>query len=140
MSHGVNKNAPPIVSPPPLPFTSFSPGFFIVLQAILYQHFAAFVAKNNSLSKEIISQLIAGRFSFCSFVYMFLKTLFESSVNIKLRIENFICAYMQRYLRYLIKHKQKNSWPWFDTIDTSSIMLSYLYHFGNVNKELFRYC
>ena len=25
-------------------------------------------------------------------------------------------------------------------VDTTSIILSYLYHFGNVNKELFRYC
>ena len=25
-------------------------------------------------------------------------------------------------------------------VDTASIILSYLYHFGNVNKELFRYC
>ena len=24
--------------------------------------------------------------------------------------------------------------------DTSSIILSYLYHLGNVNKQLFRYC
>ena len=24
-------------------------------------------------------------------------------------------------------------------VDTTSIILSYLYHFGNVNKELFRY-
>ena len=40
MSHGVNKKAPPIVSPPALPITRFSPGFLIVLQAILYQPFA----------------------------------------------------------------------------------------------------
>ena len=25
-------------------------------------------------------------------------------------------------------------------VDTTSIILSYLYHFGNVNKKLFRYC
>ena len=25
-------------------------------------------------------------------------------------------------------------------VDTTSIILSYLCHFGNVNKELFRYC
>ena len=25
-------------------------------------------------------------------------------------------------------------------VDTTSIILSYLYHFWNVNKELFRYC
>ena len=25
-------------------------------------------------------------------------------------------------------------------VDTTSIILSYLYHFGNVKKELFRYC
>ena len=25
-------------------------------------------------------------------------------------------------------------------VDTTSIILSYLYHFANVNKELFRYC
>ena len=40
MSHGVNKKAPPIVSPLPLPLTRFSPGFFVVLQAMLYQPFA----------------------------------------------------------------------------------------------------
>ena len=25
-------------------------------------------------------------------------------------------------------------------VDTTSIILNYLYHFRNVNKELFRYC
>ena len=25
-------------------------------------------------------------------------------------------------------------------VDTTFIILSYLYHFGNINKELFRYC
>ena len=25
-------------------------------------------------------------------------------------------------------------------VNTTSIILSYLYHFGNVNKQLFRYC
>ena len=25
-------------------------------------------------------------------------------------------------------------------VDTTSVILSYLYHFGNENKELFRYC
>ena len=43
MSHGVNKKAPPIVSPQPLPLTRFSQGLFVVLQAILHQHFFALI-------------------------------------------------------------------------------------------------
>ena len=39
MSYGVNKKAPPIVSPPPLSLTGFPPVFFVVLKAILYQPF-----------------------------------------------------------------------------------------------------
>ena len=37
MSHSINKKAPTIVSPPPLPPTRFSPGLFVVLQERLYQ-------------------------------------------------------------------------------------------------------
>ena len=40
MSYGVNKKAPPIVSPPLLSLTGFPPVFFVVLKAILYQPFA----------------------------------------------------------------------------------------------------
>ena len=40
MSHGINKEASPVVSPAPLPLTRFSPGSFVVLQEILYQHFS----------------------------------------------------------------------------------------------------
>ena len=35
MSHGVNKKAPPIVSPPPLLFTRFSSGSFVEMQAMI---------------------------------------------------------------------------------------------------------
>ena len=65
MSHGINKEASPVVSPAPQPLTRFSPGFFVVLQEILYQHFTLVrLLQNNSFSKEInfFSQLIAGRF------------------------------------------------------------------------------
>ena len=36
MSQGANKKASPIVFPPPLPFTRFSPCLLVVLQEILY--------------------------------------------------------------------------------------------------------
>ena len=39
MSHGVSKNAPPILSP--IPPTRFSPELFVILQKILYQPFFA---------------------------------------------------------------------------------------------------
>ena len=48
MSHGVNKKAPPIVSPSPLTLTRFSPGLFVVLQEILDQPSFALI---NELQK-----------------------------------------------------------------------------------------
>ena len=39
MSHGANKKAPTIVSPPLLSLNRFPPGLFVVLQEILYQPF-----------------------------------------------------------------------------------------------------
>ena len=50
ISHGVNTKAPPIASPPPLPLTKFSPGLFVVLQAILHQPFFALI---RSLQKRM---------------------------------------------------------------------------------------
>ena len=65
LSHGVNKEAHPVASFPPLPLTRFSTGFF-VLQAILYLHFALvrLLQKIIHFQNELIffSQLIAGWF------------------------------------------------------------------------------
>ena len=75
--HGVIKNAPTIVSPPPFSITGFSPGLLVVLQEILYQPF--FLLWSTRLLQKTMSfqsktyfffQLIAGRFWFCCFVSM----------------------------------------------------------------------
>ena len=53
MSHDVNKKAPTIVFPLPLPLARFSPDSFVVLQEILYQPFFCFdqiIVKNNAFS------------------------------------------------------------------------------------------
>ena len=65
---------------------------------------------------NLFFQLIAGQFWVCWFMYMFLRALFDSFAIMKLQIAtNF-------------------------EVGNASIILSYLYHFDNVNKELFRYC
>ena len=78
------------LSPLHPPLTRFSPGFFVVIQAILYQYFAMIklLQKVIHFQSRLIfsSQLIAGWFWFCSFVYMFIRTLSQSSVIIKLLI------------------------------------------------------
>ena len=67
MTHGVNKKAPQIASPQPLPYTRFSPGLFVALQEILYQPSFALLKllqkimhfQNNT---NFFFQLIAGLF------------------------------------------------------------------------------
>ena len=41
---------------------------------------------------------------------------------------------LQTAIIFLVSEETK-----FD-VDTTSMILSHLYHFGNVNKELFKYC
>ena len=111
----------------------------------LLQKIMHFQSKTN-----FFFQLIAGQFSFYCFD-VFLGALFLSST-----INSFIlaCIYsflldlssnhvaesmgmvwkLQAVVVFLISKETKIK------VDTTSIILSYLYYFGNVNKELFRYC
>ena len=92
MSHEVNKKAPLIVFPPPVQLTRFSPVFFVVLQAILYQAFAM-IRLLQKIIHKIIYKIKFFISTYCWFflillfcVYVFLRTLFQNSVIIKLRI------------------------------------------------------
>ena len=104
MSYGVNKKAPPIVSPPLLSLTGFPPVFFCSFKSNTLSTFCSdqIIAKNNSFSKLNFSfQLIAGWFWFCFFVYVFLKTLFWSSVIIKLKIPSYLHIWRASYFASL---------------------------------------
>ena len=90
MRHGISKKAPP-ASPHPSPFIKFSPGLFVVLQAILYQTSFTLIRLLRKICifkvKHLFVQLITGRFYF-AVLCVFLRALFHSSVIMKLRINN----------------------------------------------------
>ena len=89
-------------------------------------------------------------------VYMFVRGFFNSSTIMKLQIASyhiFIAFYLTPHQiiwhnKTIHGHGLKITSCWFfffiseETkfhVDTTSIVLSYLYHFGNVNRELFWY-
>ena len=84
MSHGINKKAPPTVSPNHHPphLTRFLPGLFIVLQKILYQTSFALI---RVLQKIFIFKVKQFFLSTCCWlvlilllcIYLFLRTLFH---------------------------------------------------------------
>ena len=85
--HGVIKNAPTIVSPPPFSITGFSPGLLVVLQEILYQPF--FLLLSTRLLQKTMSFQSKTYFFLSTYcwsvlillfcVYVFLRALFHSS-------------------------------------------------------------
>ena len=62
-----------------------------------------------------------------SFIFGYVHSfLFGVSWRIMLKITGYCCFFSFKETKY--------------EVDYTSIILSYLYYFGNVNKELFRYC
>ena len=157
--HGVIKNAPTIVSPPPFSITGFSPGLLVVLQEILYQSLfcfdlpdyckkrCLFKVKHIFFSTYCCSVLIL---LFC--VYVFLRALFHSSclhIYAQLPIRPLIkcCGITKGFMtetatrgvhghglkitsccRFSLSQETRFE------VHTTSIILSYICHSGNVNK------
>ena len=145
-------------SPSPSPLL---PGLFVVLQEILYQPFLVLTKLLQKImhfqsKTNFFFQLIADRFWFCYSVYIFFRVLFHSSAIMKLQIALYLHISIASYLtshqimwhnKRINGHGLKITSCFFlapeETkfkVDTTSIILGYLYHFGNVNKELFKYC
>ena len=123
------------------------PSFFIYLlfdkKYFIYQlSFALIMHSQNKTN--FFFQLIAGWFC----VYVFRRVLFHISAVIKLLIAS--CLYIICFIFILVSwnnHVENYRLLLFSVseeanfeIDTNSIIVSYLYHFRNVNKELYRYC
>ena len=154
MCHGCNKKPSQIVFlPPPPPLTWFSPGLCVILQEIFYQPFFALMRLLHNLihfqsKTDLFFQLIA------VFYMYFLRVLFHSSINKKLRIASYLYICVASYLapHQIIWHNKSipghclkitSNYSFFGfkfKVDTISIISSYLYYFRKINKELFRYC
>ena len=110
------------MSPLPLPLTRFSRGVFVALQQLLYQVFFALITLLQNIihfqSKiNFFFQLIAGRFWFCCFVYMYFfgfdswgafSQFFHHETT-----SSCILSYLHSFLFGLSSNhvaKQKNSW------------------------------
>ena len=83
--------------PPPPPLTGFSPGLCVILQEILYQPFFALMRLLHNMihfqsKTDLFFQLIA------VFYMYFLRVLFHSSVNMKLRIASYLYICVASYL------------------------------------------
>ena len=102
-----------------LPCSSFHQ-VFVVFQAILYWPFSLVRLLQKVIHWQsklnFFFQLIADRFWLCCFVYVFLRTLFQSSVIIKLQIASYLYTYIASYLasHQIMWHKQKKPWSWFE--------------------------
>ena len=100
--------------------------------------------KNTSRRLFCFNLLLVG-FEFAVFLFCFFRVLFNISAIMKLRIASYL--YIFCFVFILASHgiimlKIVFSVPKetkFE-VDTTSIILSYLYHFRNVNNELFKYC
>ena len=144
------------------PLTRFSTGLFVILQEILYQSFFPLIkllqkiihlkSKTNFFFQHCWLVLIL---LFC--VYVFLRALFDSSAIMKLQIALYLYIYIASYLisHQIIWHNKRINVHGLKLqvvavfsasketkfkVDTTSIILNYLYHFGNVHKEFLRYC
>ena len=108
----------------------FLPGFFVAWAAILHRPCVAVIwlfAKDKAILKKIIYFLLAHCWSvlislFCLYIFTVFFTV------LPLRNDTSKAAVI-----FLISEETKFE------VDTTSIILSYLYHFGNVKKEFFRY-
>ena len=157
MCHGCNKKPSQIVfttHPPPHPHplpdfhqvcVSFYKKYFINLFLLWWDCCTIwFIFK----VKHLFFQLIA------VFYMYFLRVLFHSSVNMKLRIASYLYICVASYLapHQIIWHNKSipghclkitSNYSFFGfkfKVDTISIISSYLYYFRKINKELFRYC
>ena len=118
---------------PPTSFsrTKFLTGLFIVWEEVLDQPFIAVTrlfAKDNAFSKKIrsfvwVNYWLVLILLFCLNAFY---GVFYSSVIMKWRIKTSCC-----FLSVSEETKFK--------VDTTSIVLSYLYHFKTVKEELFRH-
>ena len=98
-------------------------------------------------------QLIAGQFWFFCFLYMCFYGFFYNSSIMKLQINNLLFAWLSFWPIIKSCYIRKEFMVWklqavafsvseetnFE-VDTTSIILNSLYHFGNVKIELFRCC
>ena len=121
MSHGVNKKTPSSASSHLHPPARFSPGLLVVLQEILYQ--PSFAEENKIFP---FSSLMVGFDFAVLFMCIFYDSFFYSFAIMK---------YESRAV-VVFSDSEKTKFE----VDTTSVILSYLYRFGNVKKELFRYC
>ena len=152
-------NCLPLTFPP---LTRFSPGllfykkYFIKL-FFLWLHYCKKqrIFKIKQISLFYLYCWLVLILLFC--VYVFLRVLFHSFAIMKLWIALHLLIFIASYLtsHQIMWHKKginghglkvtqavvifsASEETKFD-VDTTSIILSYLCHFGNVNKELFRY-
>ena len=135
----------PSTSHHPLPPTRFSPGLFVGLQELLYQ---PCFTQINYLRKIMCLQRRTIFFYFSSFLVWFdfpvLLTCafygaFYSFVMVKLRNNNLSHQIMWHNKRiHVLKHYKLLETKF--EVDINTIILSYLHHFGDVEKGLFIYC
>ena len=134
MNQCISKKVPPIVSHR----TSPVPGFHQVCLLFYKKYFInLFLLWSDYCKKKCIFKVKQFFLSTCCCLVLillfcgcvFLRTLFHSSTIIKLRIASNLHIRIASYLA---------SYQIMLEVDTTYVMLSYLYHFGNVNK-LFRY-
>ena len=100
---------------PPHPPTSYQVFTrFVVLQEILYQPFFALIRLLQKImhfqsKTNFLILLIAGRFWFCCFVYVFLRVLFHSSAIMKLQIALYLHIFIASYLtsHQIMWHKKR---------------------------------
>ena len=98
------------------PPTSFPlPDLFVVLQETLYQPSFALIRLFRKIMHFRIKTILASHQS--------------CDVAKEIRVWK-----LQTAIIFLVSEETKFE------VDTTSIILSHLYHFGNVNKELFKYC
>ena len=123
---------PQILYPTSTLLTRFSPGLPVLLQEIFYQPSFALIsllAKDNAFSKKTTFSLLAHGWSvlvllFC--LYVFFRFFFGV-------LPSWNCEYKAAVV---FSDSEETKFE----LDTTSIILSYQYHSGNVKKELFRYC
>ena len=130
----------------PLLLTTFSPGLFIVLQeqkTFFCSGLTDYCKKQYIFKlKQIFSfNLLLVSFDLLFYVYVFLRALFHISCLhiciVSYSTSHQIIWHNKRIHGYGLKITSSFLFQGFE-VDTTSIILSYIYHSGNVKK--FRYC
>ena len=108
MSYGVNKNALLIFSPTFFPYQVFT-RFVCRFTRNTFFWSDHITAKIFQCKTNFFIQLIAVRFWFYYFLYIFLKVLFHSSVIMKLRIASFLYICIAFYLdsHQIMRHNKR---------------------------------